>query len=294
MVPHRRAIAASLLLGALAVCGCASAPPRLPYGGVDTSETPDAGSFGDSWVDAQRPCQSPIMTARAHVRGTLERRRIDRALWVGVDLGTGRMRLESMDTGSPRFAMLASSSLGSDRKDEATLVLPARRWVVRSRSREVVELVLGVPLSALDMLNVLTGCSINNGGSLRFERFDAGSIKMVVGDDPVFEVFMRRRRIASPWAVFAIVARVPGRPIRWRADPGERSHGVLESVRLTSVEWNGTTGRLFDLTFSLDYVQTPAPATEMFTLPLPEAAETIPIDVVRLNLSPSSLPLLAD
>jgi hypothetical protein len=290
MVPHRRGIAALLVVGALAVCRCASAPPRLPYGGVDTMQIPGSDKLREAWVDSQRQCHSPIFKggARALVRGTLERRRIDTSFWIGMD-GT-RLRLEPPDTATPRFGLLASYSYGSDRKDEATLVLPASGLVVRSRSRELVELVLGVPLSALDMQSVLTGCLINNGGSLQFERFDAGTMKMVAGNDPLVEVFMRRRSIGSPWAVFAIVTGVPGRPIRWRADP-ERSHGVLESVRLTSVEWNGTAGRLFDLTFSLDYVQTPAPAADMFTLSLPESATFVPIDAIRLN---HSLPLLAD
>jgi len=293
MVPHAHAIASLFLLGALAVCACATAPPRLPYGGYDASMGVESDVLGRAWLDSQTPCRSPIITARAHVRGTLDRRRIDAWFWVGVDAATGRVRLESVDTGPSRFSFLASYSYGSDRKDEATLLLRTGRWVVHSRSRELVELVLGVPLSAPELQSVLTGCPTVT-GNLRFERFDAATMKMVTeSGDTVFEVFMRRHGVGSPWAVFATVANVPGRPTRWRADPGERSHGVLESVRLTSVEWNGRSGGLFDLTFSLDHIQTPAPAAELFTLSLPESADPLPVEAVRLNLEQSSLPLLA-
>src|SRR5688572_10253238 len=101
MLPDTRAVAASLLLCALAVFGCATTPPHLPYGGEDTSQKPDSDSLAELFVDAQRPCQmqTPIVTARALVRGTLERRRINASFWVGVDAGTGRLRLESLDTG---------------------------------------------------------------------------------------------------------------------------------------------------------------------------------------------------
>jgi hypothetical protein len=299
MLPHTRAIAASLLLCAL--YGCATAPPQLPYGGYDASQSRWPGpprqdplnsdTLGQAFVDAVRPCQSPIVTARAHVRGTQNRRRIDSSFWVGVDAGTGRLRLKSVDAGKRGFGLLARYSYGSERKDDdATLVIPSKAWVVRSKSRELVELLLGVPLSALDMQSLLMGCPAAS-GTLRLEVFDDRTIKMVTGDDTALEAFMRRRSVASPWTVFATVGGVPGRPIRWRADPGRRSGGVLESVRLTSLEWNGTAGRLFDLTFSLDRIQTPATAPDMFTLLIPDSAADLPVDAVALNVS---VPLLAD
>jgi len=126
------------------------------------------------------------------------------------------------------------------------------------------------------------------------ERFGADELKMVTTGDSVVEVFMRRPANSSPWTVWATVGTVPDRPIRWRADPGERSRGVLESVRLTSLEWTGEARRRFDLTFSFDRMQTPAPATDSFSLPLPESPEFVPIDAVaRARLNPSR-PLLAD
>jgi len=291
MVPRARAIAPLLLLGALAVCACATAPPRLPYGGHDASSGRESDSLGQALIDSQTACRSPITTARALVRGTVDRRRIDAWFWVGA--ATGQVRLESVDTGPSRFALLANYSYGSDRKDEATLLLPAGRWLVHSRSRDLVELVLGVPLSAHELKGVLTGCPEMFGG-FKLERFDDDTLKIMADGDTVLEIFMRRHGIDSPWAVFATVAGVPGRPIRWRADPGERSHGVLQSVRLTSLEWNGRSGRLFDLTFSLDHIQTPAPVGELFTLPLPESPETLPLEAVRLNSQLFSLPLVAD
>jgi hypothetical protein len=205
--------------------------------------------------------------------------------------GIGRVRLEPVDNKPSHFSLVATYAFGSDRKDEATLVLPGGRQVVRFRSRELVELVLGAPLSALDLLNVFSGCPLGRGGELRFERFDANTMKMITAGETVVEVFMRRPGSGSPWTVFATVASMPGRPIRWRADAGERSGGVLEWVRLTSLEWNGEAGRRFDVMFSLDHVQTPAPSAEMFSVSLPESAEVVAIDAARLN---RSFPLLAD
>jgi hypothetical protein len=298
MVPHARAVVVPVLLvSAIAVCGCATAPRRLPHGGNELSQSPEIDNFSRAFGDAQMPCLStPTLTARARVRGTVERRRIDSLLWVGVDVsgdaGIGRVRLEAADHDPSHFSLLATYAFGSDRKDEATLVLPGGRQVVRFRTRELVELVLGAPLSALDLLNVFSGCPLGRGGGeLRFERFDANTMKMITTGETVVEVFMRRPGSGSPWTVFATVASMPGRPIRWRADAGERSGGVLESVRLTSLEWNGEAGRRFDVMFSLDHVQTPAPSAEMFTVPLPESAEFVAIDAVRLN---RLRPLLAD
>jgi hypothetical protein len=300
MSAHARAIAV-LLLGALGVCGCATAPPRLPSGGNDdVTLGPDSDSVGQALFDSLNACRSPIVTARALVRGTLDRRRIDAAFWVGfdttisrvggVEAATSRVRLESMDTRSPRFAMLASYSFGSDRKDDATLLLSDARWVVRSRSRELVELVLGLPVSAIELKSLLTGCLVPTGG-FKIERSDANTLKVILeSGDAAIDVFIRRHGVVSPWAVFAMIGSVPGRPIRWRADLGERSHGVLESVRVTVPEWNSRSARQFDLTVSFDHIETPALAADVLSLPVPDSAETIPIVAVRLNLS---LPLLA-
>ena len=134
----------------------------------------------------------------------------------------------------------------------------AGRWVVRDHSRELIELVLGLPLSASELLSVLTGCPVIT-GDLKIKRFDDATGKIVASSsDATIEVFIRRDSLASPWETFAMTGSVPGRPIRWRADPGERTHGVLESVRLTSLEWSTKTGRRFDLSVSFDRVQTPA------------------------------------
>jgi hypothetical protein len=140
---------------------------------------------------------------------------------------------------------------------------------------------------------VLTGCPVITDG-LKIERFDDATGKIVgKSGDAAIEVFIRRDRIASPWTVFAMTGSVPGRPFGWRADLGRRTHGVLESVRLTSLEWDARAGRRYDLTFSFDRIQTPAlgAGADLFSLPVPKAAEPMAIDVVRSNLS---IPLLAD
>jgi len=201
-----------------------------------------------------------------------------------------RVRLESMDTGPSRFAVLATYSFGS-KNDDATLLLSDGRWVVRSHSREMIEFVLGVPLSSLEFRSVLTGCPAI-AGDFKFERFDDATMKLVTeSGNSTLETFMRRDAGLSPWSVFAVVGSIPGRPVRWRADRGERSHGVLKSVRLTSMELNGRPGRQFDLMVSFDRIQTPALGNDLLSLPVPESAETIAIDTVRSYLS---VPLLAD
>lgn len=289
-----------LVLCVFAVSECAKAPPRLPSSGVEVVGLHE-DRFQSSFLDLEMACQSLTVTARARVRGSIDRRRIDTFLWVGVDAsfrsgnnGTGpRMRLESIDRDASRFALLAGYTPGFGGKDDATVLLSNGRWVVRGRSRELVELVLGLPLSAPELQSVLTGCPVIT-GDLKIESFDEATGKIVSqSGDAAIEVFIRRDRIASPWTMFAMTGSVPGRPIGWRADPGERAHGVLESVRLTSLEWNARPGRRFDLTVSFDRIQTPALGTgaNLFSLPIPEAAETIAIDAVQSSLS---IPLLAD
>ena len=128
-----------LLLSALAVCGCATAPSASPHGGNVVTQSPEFDVFARAWGDAQMPCMStPTLTARARVRGTVERRRIDElgglAWSLSENAGLGRVRLEPVDDNPSHFALVAIYSFG-DRKDEATLVLPEGRRVVRSCSR---------------------------------------------------------------------------------------------------------------------------------------------------------------
>ena len=295
MVPRARAVVVPwLLVSALTFCGCATTPhplPPLPYGGLPVRQS-EFGDFARAWTDVQTPCLAiPFLTARARVRGTVESRRIDALMWVGVGWPI-RLRLESWNENRSRFTLMATSEFGSGSapKDDATLGLPGRRRVVRAHSRELVELVMGVPLSALDLQSVLTGCPAAT-PALTFVQFDADVIKTISTSDEVMEVFMRRGGNGAPWAVMATVGSVPNRPIRWRADVGERSNGILQSVRLTSVEWTGEVGRRFDVTFSLDKIQTLLPTKEMLNVPLPESPEFIQIDDVRSTLS---VPLLAD
>jgi hypothetical protein len=281
-------VAMSLLAGAVIVAGCATeSRARLPFGG-EVSEPGDFRRLSQAWLDTQTPCQSPVLAAKVLVRGTVAKRRVNRQLSFVADIGTGRVRLESLDTAPGRFTMLASYSLGNNPKDEAALLLPDREWVVRSSSREVAEVALGVPLSAVDVQSVLTGCPVTDGYQ-SFEEFDDGTLKQITRGNTLLEVFMRRDSATSTWKMFAMVGSAPDGRTRWRADPGRRFRGVLESVRLTSLDWNGQAGRLFDLTFLLDHTQTPASSAEMFTLPSPES-ENFPIDAVRLNLP---VPLLA-
>lgn len=294
----RTRIVPALSLLCSLVVGCATAPTRLPSGGLDVTGIPSFDTVAAQvFEDSQTACPA-IVTARALVRGRVDRRRIDASFWVGVDTllrpqGTAlhRVRMESIAPGPSGLALLATYSFASNTKDESTLLLSDGRWVTRSRSRDVIELVLGVPLSILDLRSVVTGCPVIT-GDFKFERFDDSTMKLVAeSGDGALEVFLRRGGIPSRWAVFAVVGSVPGRPFRWRVDAGDRSHGVLESIRLTSLEWNGRTGRQFDLTFLFDRIQTPPLGADLLSLPVPESAETIAVDTVRSYLS---VPLLAD
>src|SRR6185436_5482081 len=136
-------------------------PYRLDFPGSD--------NVGLAFGHAVLPCESGIAIARVHIRGTLETRRVNTSVWVGLDGGTPRLRLGSVDTTTPPIDLVAMYSHDSNGQDEGTLVLPTRRWVVRSRSRDLVELVLGVPLSALDLQSLLTGCPAAPNGNVNFE-----------------------------------------------------------------------------------------------------------------------------
>ena len=292
---NRRNVPTILVLCSLVVGGCATAPPRLPSSSHDVTGIPPFDAVAAELIaDFEKACP-PIVTARALVRGRVDRRRIDASFWFGMDtlIRPGfahRLRLESMDTGPSGLALLATYSLTPNTKDEATLLLSDERWVTRSRSRELIELVLGVPLSSLELRSVLTGCPAFTHGDSKMERFDDATIKLVEqSGDAVLDVFIRRDVILSRWAVFAVVGSVPGRPIRWRVDAGKRSHGVLESIRLTSLESNGRTGRQFDLTVSFDSIQTPPFGSDLLSLSIPASAETIAIDAARSHISTSLL-----
>ena len=120
-VPHTPTFV-TLLLTVFTVCGCATAPPRLPTRGEDVTEGVNSDIAEQALRHLFTECPASFVTARALVRGTRDCRHVVGSLWMGVDATTSSVRLESMDTGSPRFALFGSDTLGPNGKDEATLL----------------------------------------------------------------------------------------------------------------------------------------------------------------------------
>jgi len=275
------------------VSGCAS----VHVAPVQTAAPVGAESPIDSYGRAVLvPCNTaPRMTAEVSIRGQLRGARFRGRFWVGTDLFTGSLRLESGQASPPSFVYVASNTFAASGQVNGTLFLPRHNaFVTPESSRVVLETVLGVPLSPEEVLWVITGCPFGFGG-LEPRQMRSNVVKVsLFGSHSPLELWIQKDRSSSQWAVREMTGAIPNEPLRWRAMFGERVSHIVREVRLVSEEWNGV-GGVFDLRLSLHRVQiNPTLDRHTFAPALREPLSPVSLDSVRRTWRRPDSPLISD
>ncbi|MCC7123212.1 MAG: hypothetical protein IT178_00070 [Acidobacteria bacterium] len=185
----------------------------------------------------------------------------------GLERG-GAARLEGVAPfGAPIFILAA-------RAESATLLLPRDRRVLRDTAvSTVLERLTGLPLSAADLLQALTGC-VGAGAAREGQAWDGGWRGVRTDDERT--ALMREQ--AGAWRVVAVDAG------EWRADYSGWVNDLPRVVRLRTSD-----GRV-DLTARLDQVEINTgidPAA--FDVAIPEDVEPMTLDELR-SMAPLRTP----
>jgi hypothetical protein len=261
----KRAVAAVGVAFVSAACG----PPllKLPAGaGASVSGSDSA------LAEAVSSCSRVVtLTAEVAVSGSVQGHRVRGRLSAGV-ANPASARLEAVVSfGPPLFIFVA-------RDGDATLVLPRdNRILPRGQPSAVLEAVTGVPLDAVDLREILTGCSPI--GSAPARRFgDTWQIVSFANQ----ETFLHRQSTTTPWNLVAMIRRTTSRDRQWRADFGDRQNGEPRTIHLMSLDERGRIGADFDLQLVLSQIDVNMPLDDsVFTVQVPPDAQPITLDELR-------------
>jgi hypothetical protein len=198
----------------------------------------------------------------------------------GVAVPTS-VRLEAAAPfGQPLFIFVATGA-------DATLLLPRdERVLEHGRPDAVLEAVAGVPLGADDLTTTLTGCPpVSSAASPEAAARQFGDTWLVVGgsdNDRGDELFFRRDSRTRPWQLVAVSRRASTSGRRWRAEYTDRQIDIPRSIRVTSIDDGGNTGRAFDLRLALSQVELNTTlGDEVFTVQVPPTALPMTLDELR-------------
>jgi hypothetical protein len=280
--------------------GGATRTPTLPDGiGVEDSKAV-TDAYGQAVLSV---CALPtieertVMTAQGSVRGISSGQRIGGRLWIGIDVGSGSLRLESVQGAAFDFVFVANDAIKSDTDTsdvEATLVLPRGERVVRDSSRRLIEAVIGVPLTAQEFIWTFTGCP-TWGGSIFGRRFGDTWMKLWVGDVAPLELVVHRTDLGSPWALLTMVRNIDEGMLRWRTAFSDRVGGLARGMRIVSLDWNGEAGRAFDVQLSLNRIQVgPVLGSATFSVVPPSSARRVSLDTLRQERPRGMWPVVND
>jgi len=271
---------------------------RLPSGAATPASPAEAAA---ALAQVTAACASVrTFAGELAVSGSAGGRRLRGRLLAGVAVPAS-VRLEAVAPfGQPLFFFVATG-------DDATLLLPRdERVLEHGRPDAVLEAVAGVPLGAADLTTTLTGCPpASSSASPDAGARQFGDTWLVIGSpggpatpgnpgnsgDDGDELFLRRETPARPWQLVAVSRRAAGSNRRWRAEYTDRQGEIPRSIRVTSIDAGGTTGRAFDLRLALSQVEVNTTlGDEVFQLQIPATAVPITIDELRAAgpLAPAS------
>ena len=281
----KRALAApTAYLACVAVAACSPPLMKLPSGTSTAVSLADAAS---ALARSTTACGSVrTLTAEIAVSGSAGGRRLRGRLLGGV-AAPASVRLEAVAPfGAPLFIFVATG-------DDATLLLPRdERVLEHGRPDAVLEAVAGVPLGAADLTTTLTGCppapdsAPSAAGARQF-----GDTWLVIGGAEGDELYLRREARARPWQLVAVTRRAAASNRRWQAEYADRQSEIPRSIRVTSVDEGGSTGRAFDLRLALSQAEVNTTLDgEVFKVQIPPTALPITIDDLRASgpLAPES------
>jgi hypothetical protein len=256
-----------LAIGVVALLACVAACASSPSLRLDPLTEPDQNaSKGQAALieAALTPCADlpsvdgqVAITAELTVQGVANGGRVRGRFWLGADLSGGSFRLEPIK--APPAFVLVARDLNEDRNDrsdhDVSATLRVGDGAIRQeRSRELLQALLGVPLSARELIWVMAGCPAFS-GSIGGQNLGPNAMRVLFDGILPGEIFVRRNHMRSPWSLVAMGSSIPGHTYHWRADYGNRVRQVFRHFRIRSREWNGVMGRTFDVGFSWSRVE---------------------------------------
>jgi hypothetical protein len=263
---------ATLTILATLAAACRPSLMTLPSGGA-TAVAPAVAAA--ALAQATSGCAAvQTLTAELAVNGSAGERRLRGRLLGGV-AAPASVRLEALAPfGQPIFIFVAMG-------DQATLLLPRDGRVLQGgRPDAVLEAVAGVPLAATDLETTLTGCAPSDAPTPTEAR-QFGDTWIVI-DSPTGELYLRRNPPSGSWELVAATRTASAG--RWRADYAERQADVPRSIRVTSIDDAGNTGKTFDLRLTLSQVEINTPLSpDAFAVRVPAAATPISLDELRAS-----------
>jgi hypothetical protein len=211
-------------IAAVLCISCASTAMRLP-GGPGIPGTGEEAGF--VYLDSsRRPCSLEPRTAEVTMGGTIRTRRIRGRFSFAAMVN--RLRIESVGD-TPRAFVYTRNE-----RQEAFLYRQA--YSVLAKGDDLIELMLGLPLTPSDLQRVPTACP-RIGGSLEFNRFDDQWVKVRVTESPsdnAYDLYIRRNPDGLGWTQEVLVGQVVGRTTRWRAEFHREDSGQPSWVRLVT------------------------------------------------------------
>ena len=245
----------------LMTLACAAPLMKLPAG--PGTPAPDAA---DALSQATAVCRGiRTLSAEVAASGKVSGQRFRARLAVGVAAPASARIEAAAPFGSPFFILAAAN-------DDTTLLLPRDERVLQhGRSADVLDAVAGVPLSAGDLRDVLTGCASVSHAEGRALGADWRLLTGASGD----AIYLHRDGGNQPWQVVSSVRRA------WRADYADPLNGMPRTMRITSAA-GAAAAAAFDLTLALSQVETNvALGAEVFRVDIPRGAQPITLDELR-------------
>ena len=226
-----RLAAGGTLLLWLWSAGCAP-KVRLALPAGDGTPVLDATAAEEA---ARASCRAPAaLTADLRLSGRIDGDRVRGTLQVGVTKDS--MRLEGLAPfGAPVFVLAA-------RAGQAVLLLPRETAVARGESAaELLDAVVGVPLSPADLLAIVSGCGLAEWKVRGAASFGDTWTRLDVDD--ARRLWLR----AQPGGAPVIVAAEDG---RWRIEYTRAGAGWPSAIRLQRTAASG--GGATDAVFAVD------------------------------------------
>ncbi len=277
--------------------GCASVQdvPRDAVG-VEWADPASMAPLGDLQLYGC-PFPNTAITADVAVRGTAKGDRVRGDFRARTDLLSGSLHLESIDAALPAFTFVARDAWKTSDDVIAALFLRGNQTVRSERSIDVIQALLGVPLTAGDLAWVISGCLARGRfeGSISARRFGEHLVQFSLERERPIEMWMRRTNERFGWTPFSLLTTVAGDIIRWRATFDDRVHGVPARVHVVSDDWHGIVGRTFDLQFSLTHVRLdPMFDPSAFADPPQGPGSIVAVNDLWRTRPPQRLPLLIE
>ena len=196
--------------------------------------------------------------AELSLRGISAGARIRTRVLVQTDINTGALRVEPLQS-PPSFVFVVNEAfkgMNAAGDLDGTFILPrGDSTVQREDSRELLRALLGVPLSAAELLWAMTGCPVMNGTITGYWLRQPNSMRVMLGETLPVELVVRRPQVDKRWSLHSMSRGLSGSSLRWRIDYGRPARDHLRHFRIRSQEWNGELGRTFDVSFSWDRIE---------------------------------------